>query len=136
MNDRKFETFQRAAGNALLEEAQRPAQRSGTIRRYAAAAAYVCVIAAAAVIWQPWNSGETSGDRFDNGGNSQIANPWSDTTLENIRAMGYNMVLPDGAENITFTALSTGENGAEMVEADYTLDGAAYTCRAAKTRRK
>lgn len=70
MNDRKFETFQRAAGNALLEEAQRPAQRSGTIRRYAAAAACVCVIAAAAVIWQPWNSGETSGDRFDNGGNT------------------------------------------------------------------
>lgn len=133
MNDRKFETFQRAADNALLEEAQRPAQRSGTIRRYAAAAACVCVIAAAAVIWQPWNSGETSGDRFDNGGNTQITNPWSDTTLENIRAMGYNMVLPDGAENITFTALSTGENGAEMVEADYTLDGAAYTCRAAKT---
>ena len=129
MNDRKFETFQHAADNALLEEAQRSAHRSGSVRRFAAAAACVCVIAAAAVIWQPWNSGKTSGD---NGGDTQVANPWSDTTLENIRAMGYNMVLPDGAEGVTFTAMHADGENPEMVEADYTLDGVEYTCRAAK----
>ena len=66
------------------------------------------------------------------GGNVQIANPWSDTTLAQIRAMGYALTLPDGAENSAFTALNADETGAEMVQASYTLDGTAYTCRAAK----
>ena len=133
MNAKKFDTFQRAADRELLEEAQTGAKKSGSWQKLALTAACVCVIASAVAAWQPWNSGRTDGGRFDSESGTQIANPWSDTTIENIRAMGFNMVLPDGAENITFTALNAGENGAEMVEADYTLDGAAYTCRAAKT---
>ena len=133
MNTKKFDTFQRAADRELLEEAQASAKRSGSWQKLALTAACVCVIASAVAAWQPWNSGRADGGRTDSESGTQIANPWSDTTIENIRAMGFNMVLPDGAENITFTALDAGENGAEMVEADYTLDGAAYTCRAAKT---
>lgn len=128
MNERKFEAFQHAADKAMLEEAQTPMKKKNTWARFAAAAACVCVVAAAAVIWQPWNSG-----RPDDGGAVQIPNPWTDTTLENIRAMGYDMVLPDGAENITFTALNAEGGSAAMVQADYTLGGAEYTCRAAKT---
>ena len=128
MNEQKFEAFQRAADEHLLEEAQAPMKKKAVWTRLAAAAACVCVVAAAAAVWQPWNSGKPSGDRSD----SQIANPWSDTTIEGIRAMGFNMVLPDGAENVTFTALNAGANGAEMVEADYTLGGVEYTCRASK----
>ncbi len=126
--ERKFEVFQRAADKTMLEEAQTPMKKKNTWTRLAAMAACVCVIAAAVVVWQPWNSGDTVG-----GETTQIADPWSDTTLEDIRAMGFNMVLPDGAENISFSALNAGQNGAEMVQADYTLDGTEYTCRAAKT---
>lgn len=128
MNERKFEVFQHAADKTMLEEAQTPMKKKNTWTRFAAAAACVCVVAAAAVIWQPWNSG-----RPDDGGAVQIPNPWTDTTLENIRAMGYDMVLPDGAENVTFTALNAEGGSAAMVQADYTLGGAEYTCRAAKT---
>ena len=130
MNDRKFDVFQHAADQTMLEEAQRPMKKNHIRARAAAAAACVCVVAAA-VILQPWNSSET-GDPPGNGGNVQIANPWSDTTLAQIRAMGYALTLPDGAENAAFTALNADETDAEMVQASYTLDGTAYTCRAAK----
>lgn len=131
MNDRKFDVFQRAADQTMLEEAQRPMKKNHIRARAAATAACVCVVAAA-VILQPWNSSKT-GDPPGNGGNVQIANPWSDTTLAQIRAMGYALTLPDGAENAAFTALNANETGAEMVQASYTLDGTAYTCRAART---
>lgn len=130
MNDRKFDVFQHAADQTMLEEAQRPMKKNHIRARAAAAAACVCVVAAA-VILQPWNSSKT-GDPPGNGGNVQIANPWSDTTLAQIRAMGYALTLPDGAENAAFTALNADETGAEMVQASYTLDGTAYTCRAVK----
>ena len=130
MNDRKFDVFQHAADQTMLEEAQRPMKKNHIRARAAAAAACICIVAAA-VILQPWNSSKT-GDPPGNGGNVQIANPWSDTTLAQIRAMGYALTLPDGAENAAFTALNANETGAEMVQASYTLDGTAYTCRAAK----
>lgn len=128
MNTNKFDTFQRAADRELLEEAQTPSKRSGSWQKLALTAACLCVIASAVAAWQPWNTSSPKND-----GQSQIPNPWSDTTIENIRAMGFDMVLPDGAENITFTALNADETGAEMVEADYTLGGIEYTCRAAKS---
>lgn len=130
MNDRKFDVFQHAADQTMLEEAQRPMKKNHIRARAAAAAACVCVVAAA-VILQPWNNSK-SDDPPGNGGNVQIANSWSDTTLAQIRAMGYALTLPDGAENAAFTALNVDETGAEMVQASYTLDGTAYTCRAAK----
>ena len=130
MNDRKFDVFQHAADQTMLEEAQRPMKKNHIRARAATAAACVCVVAAA-VILQPWNNSK-SDDPPGNGGNVQIANPWSDTTLAQIRAMGYALTLPDGAENAAFTALNVDETGAEMVQASYTLDGTAYTCRAAK----
>lgn len=129
MNKRKFEVFQRSADQTMLEEAQIPMKKKNSWPRFAAMAACVCLVAAAALIWQPWNTSHENAD----GGQTQIPNPWSDVSLEDIRAMGYNMVLPDGAEDITFTALNAGENGADMVEADYTLGGAAYTCRVSRT---
>lgn len=128
MNTNKFDTFQRAADRELLEEAQTPSKRSGSWQKLALTAACLCVIASAVAAWQPRNTSSPKND-----GQSQIPNPWSDTTIENIRAMGFDMVLPDGAENITFTALNADETGAEMVEADYTLGGIEYTCRAAKS---
>ncbi len=131
MNEHKFEVFQQSADKTMLEEAQIPMKKKNSWTRFAAAAACVCVIAAAAV-WQPWNSGENDGDTIG-GDTTQIPNPWTDTTLEGIRAMGFHMVLPDGAENITFTALNADETGASLVQADYTLDGVAYTCRAARS---
>ena len=121
MNEHKFKVFQQSADKMMLEEAQKPMKKKNSWTRLAAMAACVCLIAAAAV-WQPWNNGDTA----------QSPDPWSDTTIEAIRAMGFDMVLPDGAENITFTALNADENGADMVEADYTLGGIEYTCRAAK----
>ena len=127
MNAKKFEAFQRAADIELLEEAQTAPKRSGGWQKFVLTAACLCVVASAAAVWQPWNtSSKKTGDQ------SQLPDPWSDTTIENIRAMGFDMVLPDGAEDITFTALNAGENGADMVEADYTLGGIEYTCRAAK----
>lgn len=127
MNAKKFEAFQRAADIELLEEAQTAPKRSGGWQKFVLTAACLCVVASAAAVWQPWNtSSKKTGDQ------SQLPGPWSDTTIENIRAMGFDMVLPDGAEDITFTALNAGENGADMVEADYTLGGVEYTCRAAK----
>ena len=127
MNAKKFEAFQRAADIELLEEAQTTPKRSGGWQKFVLTAACLCVVASAAAVWQPWNtSSKKTGDQ------SQLPGPWSDTTIENIRAMGFDMVLPDGAEDITFTALNAGENGADMVEADYTLGGVEYTCRAAK----
>lgn len=127
MNAKKFEAFQRAADIELLEEAQTAPKRSGGWQKFVLTAACLCVVASAAAVWQPWNtSSKKTGDQ------SQLPGPWSDTTIENIRAMGFDMVLPDGAEDITFTALNAGENGADMVEADYTLGGIEYTCRAAK----
>ena len=122
MNEHKFEVFQHSADPTMLEEAQTGGKRKSGWLHFAAAAACVCVVAAAALIWRPWS------------GAVQMPNPWTDTTLENIRAMGYDMVLPDGAENVTFTALNAESGGAAMmVQADYTLNGAEYTCRAAKT---
>ncbi len=128
MNADKFDTFQRAADRELLEEAQTPSKRSGSWQKLALTAACLCVIASAVAVWQPWNASSTKNDD-----QSQIPNLWSDTTIENIRAMGFDMVLPDGAENITFTALNADKTGAGMVEADYTLGGIEYTCRAAKS---
>ena len=129
MNERKFEVFQHSADQTMLEEAQIPMKKKNYRTRAAAMAACVCLIAAAALIWQPWNTSPKNAD----GGQTQIPNPWSGATLEDIRAMGYNMVLPDGAEDITFTALNADENGADMVEADYTLGGVEYTCRVSRT---
>ena len=128
MNTDKFDTFQRAADRELLEEAQTPSKRSGSWQKLALTAACLCVAASALAVWQPWN---TSSQKADD--HSRLPDPWSDTTIETIRAMGFDMVLPDGAENITFTALNADENGADMVEADYTLGGVEYTCRAAKS---
>ena len=112
MNDRKFDVFQHAADQTMLEEAQRPMKKNHIRARAAAAAACVCVVAAA-VILQPWNSSKT-GDPPGNGGNVQIANPWSDTTLAQIRAMGYALTLPDGAENAAFTALHARRHGIHL----------------------
>lgn len=131
MNRKMFEQFQRAADPDLLEEAQatenlarqpelhRIPKRKKSILPYFAAAACLCLLIGTA-IQQPWNHDP----------NSQITDPWSSITLETVHAMGFDLVLPEQAEAVELTALNVQANSAEMIQANYTLDGTAYTCRA------
>lgn len=99
--------------------------------RAAAAAACVCVVAAGRDLTAVEQQQNRRSPR--NGGNVQIANSWSDTTLAQIRAMGYALTLPQRARRTPLSPRSNAdETGVEMVQASYTLDGTAYTCRAAK----
>ncbi|MGN1143621.1 MAG: hypothetical protein ACI4SU_03570, partial [Anaerovoracaceae bacterium] len=50
-------------------------------------------------------------------------------TMEDIAALGFRMILPEEAEAATYEVL----DGGTAVEADFTLDGETYTCRAKKT---
>lgn len=148
MKQEHFDKFQHAADPRLLEEAQEPLRRQAHSRAPLALAACLCVvIAAAAVVWQPWNAAQpqpTADSPVDaqsvegSAKAAQIPNPLQEETAESIAAMGYALPVPAEAQDVAYTSIASGdaENAADaavrMAQADYTVDGRSYTCRALK----
>ncbi|MDD6816658.1 MAG: hypothetical protein PUE84_09450 [Firmicutes bacterium] len=129
MNQKLFQRFMNEIEDEFLEEAYKktaagpspsrlPADgasfgrnRRVWLRRSIAAAACLCLVAA----------GIAAGGKLRNDGKP--------ATMEDIAELGFRLVLPEEAEAATYEVLE----GGTAVEADFTLKGETYTCRAEKT---
>ena len=119
MNQKLFQRFMNEIDDEFLEEAYgehaaRPSaagKRKVWLRRSIAAAACLCLVAA----------GIAAGGKLRNDGKP--------ATMEDIAELGFRLVLPEEAEAATYEVLE----GGTAVEADFTLKGETYTCRAEKT---
>lgn len=124
MNQKLFQRFMNEIDDEFLEEAYgehaaRPSaagfsagrNRRVWLRRSIAAAACLCLVAA----------GIAAGGKLRNDGKP--------ATMEDIAELGFRLVLPEEAEAATYEVLE----GGTAVEADFTLKGETYTCRAKKT---
>ncbi|MBO5999494.1 MAG: histidine phosphatase family protein [Lachnospiraceae bacterium] len=55
-----------------------------------------------------------------------MPNPWTDTTAEEaLEALGFELGIPEGAENVAYRVLSEEK----LLEADFSLDGLDYVAR-------
>ncbi|MGN1412613.1 MAG: hypothetical protein ACI4WY_00030 [Anaerovoracaceae bacterium] len=131
MNQKLFQRFMNEIEDEFLEEAYgepaaglsvsesssagsdagRNRKRRVWLRRGIAAAACICLVAA----------GITAGRRLHDDGKP--------ATMEDIAALGFRLLLPEEAEAATYEICNDGD----AVEADFTLAGETYTCRAEKT---
>lgn len=124
MNRDLFQRFMNGIDDEFLEEAYaepavRPASagfsagrsRRVWLRRSIAAAACICLVAA----------GIAAGGR--------LRDDEKPVTMEDIAALGFRLLLPEEAEAATYEIC----DGGDAVEADFTLAGETYTCRAEKT---
>lgn len=119
MNQKLFQRFMNEIDDEFLEEAYgehaaRPSaagKRKVWLRRSIAAAACLCLVAA----------GIAAGGRLRDDGKP--------ATMEDIAALGFRLLLPEEAEAATYEIC----DGGIAVEADFTLAGENYTCRAEKT---
>ena len=119
-----FQRFMNGIDDEFLEEAYtEPAARPASagfsagrnrrvwLRRSIAAAACICLVAA----------GIAAGGR--------LRDDEKPVTMEDIAALGFRLLLPEEAEAATYEIC----DGGDAVEADFTLAGENYTCRAEKT---
>ena len=119
-----FQRFMNEIEDEFLEEAYtEPAARPASagfsagrsrrvwLRRSIAAAACICLVAA----------GIAAGGR--------LRDDEKPVTMEDIAALGFRLLLPEEAEAATYEIC----DGGDAVEADFTLAGENYTCRAEKT---
>ena len=119
-----FQRFMNGIDDEFLEEAYtEPAARPASagfsagrsrrvwLRRSIAAAACICLVAA----------GIAAGGR--------LRDDEKPVTMEDIAALGFRLLLPEEAEAATYEIC----DGGDAVEADFTLAGETYTCRAEKT---
>ena len=124
MNRDLFQRFMNGIDDEFLEEAYtEPAARPASagfsagrsrrvwLRRSIAAAACICLVAA----------GIAAGGR--------LRDDEKPVTMEDIAALGFRLLLPEEAEAATYEIC----DGGDAVEADFTLAGETYTCRAEKT---
>lgn len=58
-----------------------------------------------------------------------IVNPISSSSAEEVQEL-YGMILPDRAENISYSLISSGDDQPVMAQVSFTLDGAECTYRA------
>lgn len=119
-----FQRFMNGIEDEFLEEAYaEPAARPASagfsagrsrrvwLRRSIAAAACICLVAA----------GIAAGGK--------LRDDEKPVTMEDIAALGFRLLLPEEAEAATYEIC----DGGDAVEADFTLAGETYTCRAEKT---
>ena len=124
MNQKLFQRFMNGIEDEFLEEAYaepvaRPASAGFSVGRNRrvwlwrsiAAAACLCLVAAGIAA-----GGRLRGDE-------------KPVTMEDIAALGFRLLLPEEAEAATYEIC----DGGDAVEADFTLAGENYTCRAEKT---
>lgn len=140
MTNSRFEKFQHAADDALLEQAQMPAARKRKPSHAPLAlAACVCLaVAASAVILRPWESLTKQPSNSEPSASvAQLANPVHEETAESLKAIGYTLPVPAEAQDVVYSSISIS-NGSEadepapIAQADYTVSGLAYTLRAQK----
>ena len=59
-----------------------------------------------------------------------MPNPWHDVTeAEALERCPQSFVLPEGAENVNWSAMESAKGDAALVQADFDLDGNSFTAR-------
>jgi len=123
-----FEKFMRSADDGLLEEAKQPrARRRNWV--YAAGTLAACLLVAAGLlVWKPWQTGDIRTKGSEPMATARIANPLHDASAEELAQLGYDVAVPQGAENVAYTLIDNGEN-VPLAQVTYDRDGLAYTYR-------
>lgn len=122
MNDNRMKQWMESVDDDLLEEAQHPLPRSGSVLRWGALAACLCVAALALALWQPWSGNETGGAVY------------SARSVPKADALAATLVLPGDGVLLSDYDLQADESGA-VTAASCTVEvngcsygyGAAYT---------
>ena len=134
MNQERFERFQRAISDERLEEAQQLPARKLPWRRFGMAATCVCA-AATVLIWagrgylRPEQEASVDSQEED----VQIASPIREVTREELAELGYEMPVPEEAQELQYILIDGGSGEEALAEVMFTLDGCAYTYRSQKT---
>ncbi|MBP3782172.1 MAG: hypothetical protein J6I68_02890, partial [Butyrivibrio sp.] len=65
---------------------------------------------------------------------AEIANPWREATEEECNQLaGNGFSAPDGASNVKWSIMDTGEEYRELVQMCFDLDGLSFTARQQNT---
>lgn len=59
---------------------------------------------------------------------TQMVNPVSQCTAEDIQALGYGFTLPDSAEEVAYSIINLGDNGS-VAQVAFLIDGVKYQHR-------
>ena len=125
MKKEQFDRFMNSIDDAYLEEAQEfaAAKSAGAsvffskkwVRRTAAAAACVCLVAAGVSLFQPGSPGGSPSDGRT-------------VTMEELQAQGFALILPEEAEAASYTMDEEGT----AAQAQFQIKGETYVCTASK----
>lgn len=121
MNKNRFYQLMSSVDDDLLEEAQRPARRSRP-RILAAASVAACFVIVAAVYFL----------KAPAAGNVQLPNPVQETTLADIRQLGYSVPVPGDASSVSYSIIDLSSGSAPMAEVSFERGGQTYSLRALK----
>ena len=152
MNDKRFETWMSAADEELLEEAQMPlpARQIRWRRVCGALAACLCVVVGL-LMWRILPLREQGAaepalqalpqtekaEREPAAAETMQEPPQEETaetlTSADLAALGYEMVLPDGAEAADYRLVTLADQAAPVAQATFTRGGTVYTYRALKS---
>lgn len=162
MNQNRFDKLMRAVDDELLEEARQPLPRRGAHwgTWTVVAAACLCLVIGTVLFLNPGAGSDAqpeaatlsappaeAAEEPDAAPSEMPAETPSveeavpggvdaavPVTVEDLAALGYDMVLPEEAQSASYELIELG-SGQEvpMAQATYTVDGDRYVCRALKT---
>ena len=143
MNMEQFTQWMHAVDDELLEEAQKPpAPAHHKLWTVGALAACFCVLLAAGrwqlpdVLHQAQTSSEDVAASENTASPEEtvtMVNPMREVTAEEVAALGYEIPLPEGAADVSYTVIDGTAYAAPLVEVTFTQDSADYSCRALKS---
>lgn len=124
MNGRQLYRALSALDDDLIQDAaDLQNMRRRTIYRMISVAACFCVALTGLLMWWLWNPGRRA---------SQSEGVLRAATAEEIQArFGYEIGVPDAASAVSYAA--SGERGAALVQAEFTLNNLDYTYRVQET---
>lgn len=134
MNTDRFKKMMQAVEPELLEEAKQPVRRSPGkgVRSFVAAAACFAVLAGGAMMLRPQTPAQSEPAPGPEGNMAMVVNPMQSASAAELEQLGYQMPLPDGAQNTSYKLINTGR-AVPMAQVSFQLAEEQYTCRAVKT---
>ena len=157
MNQKRFERFQKAISEELLEEAQIPKKHRWGLYAGVAAACLCAVLMGIVALGggKAWATQENETQVSLSGpteealqfvGNTKleeaeqteiaVTNPVRAATEAELVQLGYAMAIPQDAQDTAYSFIRLGETEQDTIaQATFLLDETAYTCRTMKTDR-
>ena len=144
MNQDRFLRTMQAVDDDLLEEAMRPVPGTGRSARRRAgliAACLLVAVGASVLLLRPQKdaaadapAAEADAPMMFSAAPAEAAEKEAAfVTAEDLAAAGYDIPVPAQAENLSYELVDRDGDAAPMAVANYTLDGAGYTCTALRT---